>query len=43
MWVHAGLMDDELGTDIKRHIFYGSRADWDRESPEAQSYEEAPE
>ena len=43
MWVQAGLMDDELGTDIKLHIYCGSRADWDSESPDAQSYEEAPE
>jgi hypothetical protein len=43
MWVQAGLMDDPLGTDIKLHIFCGSRADWDRESLDAQSYGEAPE
>jgi hypothetical protein len=43
MWVQAGLIDDELGTDIKLHIFCGSRAGWDSESPHAQSYEEAPE
>lgn len=42
MWVQAGLMDDPLGTDIKLHIFCGSRADWDGESPDAQFYEEEP-
>ena len=40
--VPAGLMDDDLGTDIKVHIFCGSRADWDRESPDAKHYEEWP-
>lgn len=43
MWVQAGLMDDPLGTDIKLHIFCGSRADWDAESPNAQFFKEAPE
>jgi len=43
MWVPAGLMDDQLGTDIRIHIYCGSRADWDSESPEAQCYEEGPE
>jgi hypothetical protein len=42
MWVPAGLMDDPLDTDVQMHIFCGSRADWDRESPSAQSYEEYP-
>ena len=40
MWVQAGLMDDALGTDVKLHIFCGSRADWDRESPDAAHHEE---
>jgi len=42
IWVPAGLMDDDLGTDFKMHIFCGSRADWDRESPAAQHYDEDP-
>lgn len=42
MWVQAGLMDDPLDTDIKLHIFCGSRADWDEESPDALLYEEGP-
>lgn len=42
MWVPAGLMDDPLNTEVKLHIFCGSRADWDRESPTAQHFEEAP-
>jgi len=42
MWVHAGLMDDSLGTDVKRHIFCASRADWDRESPDATFHDEYP-
>jgi hypothetical protein len=40
VWVIAGLMDDDLGTDIKRRIFCGSRADWDRESAECEEFEE---
>ena len=43
MWVPAGLMDDVLGTRIVQHIFCGSRADWDREAPDAKRYEEYPE
>lgn len=42
MWVPAGLMDDTLDTDFKLHIFCGSRADWDQESPEARYFDEAP-
>ncbi len=43
VWVPAGLMEDDLGTDIKVHIFCGSRADWDRESEEALHHDEWPE
>lgn len=43
MWVQAGLMDDALNTDFKLHIFCGSRADWDRDSPDAGYFDEAPE
>lgn len=43
VWVQAGLMDSPLATDIKLHIFCGSRADWDQESPDAKHYNEAPE
>jgi hypothetical protein len=39
MWVPAGLMNDPLGTGITQHIFCGSRADWDRESPNVQHHE----
>ena len=42
MWVPAGLMNDPLETSIVRHIFCGSRADWDRESPDAQYHDEYP-
>ena len=41
-WVIAGLMDDDLGTDIKAHIFCGSRADWDRAAPGAREFDEFP-
>lgn len=42
VWVHAGLMDDDLETEIKVHIFCASRADWDRESPDAKFFDEWP-
>lgn len=42
MWVPAGLMDDPLDTNVVQHIFCGSRADWDRESPDAKHYHEHP-
>jgi hypothetical protein len=29
-WVQAGLMQDDLDTEIKLHIHVGSKADWDR-------------
>ena len=40
-WVPAGLMNDPLETDIKQHIFCGSRADWDKEAVDAQHFDEA--
>jgi hypothetical protein len=40
MWVPAGLMNEPLGTAIVQHIFCGSRADWDREAPDAKHYDE---
>lgn len=43
MWVPAGLMDDPLDTNFKLHIFCGSRADWDKESPAAKHFHEYPE
>lgn len=42
VWVIAGLMDDDLETDIQLHIFCGSRADWDHENPEAPEFDEYP-
>jgi len=42
VWVPAGLMNDPLDTDIKLHIFCASRADWDRESGDARSFDEGP-
>ena len=41
-WVLAGLMDDPLNTEIKRHIFCASRADWDIESTSAKHYDAFP-
>ncbi len=40
VWVTAGLMIDDLGTDIQRHIFCGSKADWDKPSPDAEEFDE---
>jgi hypothetical protein len=42
MWVPAGLMDDALDTSIVQHIFCGSQADWDRESPDVKRHAEHP-
>ena len=42
VWVIAGLMDDPIETDIKQHIFCGSRADWDRTAAEPREFEEWP-
>ncbi len=42
MWVQAGLMDAALDTDMKLHIFCGSRADWDVESEDARHFHEYP-
>jgi hypothetical protein len=42
MWVQAGLMDDPLDTSILWHIFCGSQADWDHESPNVQRFAEYP-
>lgn len=42
MWVQAGLMDDPLETDLKWHIFCGSRADWDKDSADAEYHDEYP-
>jgi len=41
-WIPAGLMDDPLETSIVQHIFCGSQADWERESPDAKRYDEYP-
>jgi hypothetical protein len=35
-------MNDALGTSIVQRIFCGSRADWDRESPDAQYHDGYP-
>jgi hypothetical protein len=42
VWVPAGLMDEPLKTSVVQHIFCGSQADWDRESPDVKRYEEYP-
>ncbi len=30
IYVTAGTLDEPLGVGIKNHMFYGSRADWER-------------
>ena len=42
MRVQAGLRDDALNTNIKLHIFCGSRADWERGSEDAGHFDETP-
>jgi hypothetical protein len=42
VWVPAGLMDGPLDTSVVQHIFCGSQADWDRESPDVKRYVEHP-
>ncbi len=42
VWVPAGLMDDDLGTEIKLHIFCASRADWDQLAKDAPEFDEYP-
>lgn len=43
MSVQAGLRDDALNTNIKLHIFCGSRADRDSGSADVGHFDEAPE
>jgi hypothetical protein len=40
IYVTAGTLDDPLGAAITNHIFYGSRADWDRDSDGVRYFEE---
>jgi hypothetical protein len=40
VFVTAGSLDDPIGVGIKRHIFFGSKADWDFEEANASSFEE---
>jgi hypothetical protein len=42
MRVQAGPRDDALNTNIKLHIFCGSRADWERGSADAGHFDETP-
>ncbi len=42
--IPAGILDDDPGTDIARHIFVGSKAAWDEIAGDAPRFEEhAPE
>ncbi len=42
--IPAGILDDEPGTGIARHIFVGSKAAWDEIAGDAPQFEEgAPE
>lgn len=40
IYLTAGTFDEPLGTGIKNHIFYGSRADWDRDAEGARYFAE---
>lgn len=41
-WVPAGLMDDDLNTEISVRIFCGSRADWDVEAETLRHFDRFP-
>ncbi|HEU4614207.1 MAG TPA: GFA family protein [Kofleriaceae bacterium] len=40
IYLTAGTFDEPLGVGIKNHIFYGSRADWDRDADDARYFVE---
>lgn len=40
VYLTAGTLDDPLGAAIKNHIFYGSRADWDRDAHDVRHFVE---
>ena len=42
VYVTAGTLDVPLGDSVRAHLFCASRADWDRDDPEAQFFDERP-
>jgi hypothetical protein len=40
IYVTAGTLDEPLGAGIKSHIFYGSKADWERDAEEVRYFVE---
>ncbi len=40
VYVTAGTLDEPLGASIKTHLFCASRADWDRDAPDARYFDE---
>lgn len=40
VYLTAGTFDDPLGVGVAHHIFYGSRADWDRDAAGARYFVE---
>jgi len=40
VFIAAGTLDDPLGAGIKSHIFYGSRADWEKDAEGARYFVE---
>jgi hypothetical protein len=42
VYVTAGTLDVPLGDGVRVHLFCASRADWDRDDPEVQFFDERP-
>ena len=40
VYVTAGTLDDPLGEGVRKHLFCASRADWDRDAPNARFFDE---
>jgi hypothetical protein len=40
VYVTAGTLDEPLGAGIRTHLFCASRADWDRDAPDARYFDE---
>ena len=39
VWIPAGLLEEREGLQIRLHVFYGSRAEWDTAKPEGTVYD----
>ena len=40
VYITAGTLDDALGAGVRTHLFCASRADWDRDEPDARYFDE---